>query len=99
MAGKIEVTWPLAFAADISRIGMSWFLLLNAISASFIRRNYRVFGSFDLTKGTIEQNATEPAYVAYACTSVTSRNHALQNDDGRGTRKSLQNTSSHNLYH
>ena len=37
MAGKIEVTWPLAFAAGISRNGMSWFLLLNAISASFIR--------------------------------------------------------------
>ena len=81
---------------------MSWFLLLNAISPSFIRRNYRVFGSFVLTKGTIEQNATEPAYVAYACTPVTSRNRALKmttEDRSRGTRKSLQNTSSHNLYH
>ena len=36
MAGKIEVTWPLAFPGGISRNGMSWFLLLNAISASFI---------------------------------------------------------------
>ena len=66
--GKIEVTRPLAFAAGISRNGMSWFLLLNAISASFIRRNYRVVASFVLTKGTIEENAPEPAYVACACT-------------------------------
>ena len=52
MAGKIEVTRPLAFHVT-GCLG-------------FIRRNNRVFGSFVLTKGTIEQNATEPAYVACA---------------------------------
>ena len=69
LAGKVEVTWLLSGFCRWHFTKRNVFVsTTNAISASFIRRNYRVFAPFVLTKGTIEQNATESANVACACT-------------------------------